>query len=532
MGSFRKQGEPQVWGTAAALSITLLMVLTLLGVVMVNGLGFFWPSDTSLVTLKDGSRLLGEITSTEKATENHGKRIQFKVGNRDIYGQDFRWVDASEIRSTAYPDDAVTLERKERGNFYGFLKSLSLNGLRIPAGGTTWDDFLAARKSVDASRAKLRKSEKRMADLNSNAERLRLKVLKLSSADPVGNRPEIDSLNAKREKLLAEFNARLERLNDESAELNRHTAIFTDASGEEKEIPLTEIVRSYRPNTMGVFAKARFYAGKIRELLLDEPRESNTEGGLFPAIFGTVMMVLLMSVFSLPFGVVAAVYLREYAREGILVRLVRIAVNNLAGVPSIVYGVFGLGFFVYGIGSGIDQLFYPERLPTPTFGTGGILWASLTLALLTVPVVIVSTEEGLASVPKGLREGSLSLGATKFQTLTKVVIPMATPGIMTGLILAMARAAGEVAPLMIVGVVKLAPSLPIDGHFPFFHMDRKFMHLGFHIYDVGFQSPNVEAAKPMVFVTTLLLLAIVIAASSTAIHIRNKMKQKYTTKAF
>lgn len=189
MGSFRKQGEPQVWGTAAALSITLLMVLTLLGVVMVNGLGFFWPSDTSLVTLKDGSRLLGEITSTEKATENHGKRIQFKVGNRDIYGQDFRWVDASEIRSTAYPDDAVTLERKERGNFYGFLKSLSLNGLRIPAGGTTWDDFLAARKSVDASRAKLRKSEKRMADLNSNAERLRLKVLKLSSADPVGNRP-------------------------------------------------------------------------------------------------------------------------------------------------------------------------------------------------------------------------------------------------------------------------------------------------------------------------------------------------------
>jgi phosphate transport system permease protein len=283
---------------------------------------------------------------------------------------------------------------------------------------------------------------------------------------------------------------------------------------------------------MGVFAKASFYAGKVRELLLDEPRESNTEGGLFPAIFGTVMMVLLMSVFSLPFGVVAAVYLREYAREGLIVRIVRIAVNNLAGVPSIVYGVFGLGFFVYGIGGGIDRLFYPERLPTPTFGTGGILWASLTLAILTVPVVIVSTEEGLASVPKGLREGSLSLGATKFQTLKNVVLPMATPGIMTGLILAMARAAGEVAPLMLVGVVKLAPTLPLDGTFPFFHMDRKFMHLGFHIYDVGFQSPNVEAAKPMVFVTTLLLLAIVIAASSLAIHMRNKMKKRYATKAF
>ena len=532
MGNFWKQGEPQVWGTAAALSITLIMVLTLIGVVMVNGLGFFWPSDTALVTLKDGGKLLGEIAATEKATASHGKRLQFKVGNRDLYGQDFRWVDVTDIQTTAYPDDAIVLERKERGNFYGFLKSLSLNGLRTPGTGTPWEQFLAARESVVESQQKLKKNEGLMADLNSDGERLRLKALKLSHIDPVANRAEIDALNARRETLLAEFNTLLDRFNEESAELNRHTAIFSDASGEEKEIPLTEIVRSYRPNTMGVFAKAWFYAGKVKELLLDEPRESNTEGGLFPAIFGTVMMVLLMSVFSLPFGVVAAVYLREYAREGILVRLVRIAVNNLAGVPSIVYGVFGLGFFVYGIGSGIDQLFYPERLPTPTFGTGGILWASLTLALLTVPVVIVSTEEGLAAVPKGLREGSLSLGATKFQTLMKIVIPMATPGIMTGLILAMARAAGEVAPLMIVGVVKLAPALPLDGTFPFFHMDRKFMHLGFHIYDVGFQSPNVEAAKPMVFVTTLLLLAIVITASSAAIHIRNKMKQKYSTKAF
>jgi phosphate transport system permease protein len=532
MGNFWKQGEPQVWGTAAALSVTLLMVLTLIGVVMVNGLGFFWPSDTALVTLKDGGKLLGEIAATEKATASHGRRLQFKVGNRDLYGQDFRWVDVTDIQTTSYPDDAVVLERKERGNFYGFLKSLSLNGLRTANAATPWEKFLAARESIEESRKKLKKTERRMANLNSEGEKLRLKALKLSYSGEAANRGEIDALNARREKLLAEFNTLLERFNEQSSELNRHTATFTDASGGEKEIPLTEIVRSYRPNTMGVFAKAWFYAGKVRELLLDEPRESNTEGGLFPAIFGTVMMVLLMSVFSLPFGVIAAVYLREYAREGILVRLVRIAVNNLAGVPSIVYGVFGLGFFVYGIGSGIDQLFYPERLPTPTFGTGGILWASLTLALLTVPVVIVSTEEGLAAVPKGLREGSLSLGATKFQTLMKIVIPMATPGIMTGLILAMARAAGEVAPLMIVGVVKLAPALPVDGNFPFFHMDRKFMHLGFHIYDVGFQSPNVEAAKPMVFVTTLLLLAIVITASSAAIYMRNKMKQKYSTKAF
>ncbi|HSR36705.1 MAG TPA: phosphate ABC transporter permease PstA, partial [Desulfurivibrionaceae bacterium] len=257
------------------------------------------------------------------------------------------------------------------------------------------------------------------------------------------------------------------------------------------------------------------------------PRESNTEGGLFPAIFGTVMLIFLMSIFSFPLGVLAGIYLREYAKDGWLVKMVRIAVNNLAGIPSIVYGIFGLGFFVYGIGAQIDQFFFAERLPTPTFGTGGILWASLTLGLLTVPVVIVATEEALGAIPPGIREGSQALAATKFQTLSKLLLPMASPGILTGFILAMARAAGEVAPLMITGVVKLAPALPVDGHFPYLHLDRKFMHLGFHIYDIGFQSPNVEAAKPMVYVTTFLLICIVLVMTSTAIYLRNRMRKKY-----
>ncbi|MDH4008968.1 MAG: phosphate ABC transporter permease PstA, partial [Desulfuromonadales bacterium] len=303
-------------------------------------------------------------------------------------------------------------------------------------------------------------------------------------------------------------------------------------NGKEREIPLAEIVQIYQPNSMSTTEKIGFYIGKLVELIVGEPRESNTEGGLFPAIFGTIMLIFIMSLFSFPLGVIAAVYLREYAKEGMIVRLVRIAVNNLAGIPSIVYGIFGLGFFVYGIGSTIDQLFFPEVLPTPTFGTGGILWASLTLALLTVPVVIVSTEEALGAIPREIREGSLALGSTKFQTLMRILLPMASPGIMTGLILAMARAAGEVAPLMITGVVKLAPTLPLDGNFPFLHLDRKFMHLGFHIFDIGFQSPNVEAAKPMVFVTTLLLVLIVLTMSSIAIYLRNKMKKRYTFGTF
>lgn len=233
----------------------------------------------------------------------------------------------------------------------------------------------------------------------------------------------------------------------------------------------------------------------------------------------------------MPFGVIAALYLREYARQGVMVRIVRICVNNLAGVPSIVFGVFGVGFFLYGVGGIIDSVFFKEALPSPTFGTGGILWASLTLALLTVPVVIVATEEGLAAVPRNIREGSLALGATKFETTWKVVIPSALPAILTGLILAVARATGEVAPLMITGVVKLAPDLPIDGHFPFLHLERKFMHLGFHIYDLGFQSPNAEAAKPMVFMTAFLLILIVVVLNITAIIIRNRLKKKYATSA-
>jgi phosphate transport system permease protein len=283
---------------------------------------------------------------------------------------------------------------------------------------------------------------------------------------------------------------------------------------------------------MGLPAKTGVYLGKAWEFVSGGPRESNTEGGVFPAIFGTVMMVMIMSLMVTPLGVLAAFYLREYARQGPFVSAVRIAVNNLAGVPSIVFGVFGVGFFIYFVGGTIDRTFFPEALPTPTFGTGGILWASLTLALLTVPVVIVATEEGLAAIPGGMREASLALGATKFETTWRVVLPAVSPSVLTGLILAMARAAGEVAPLMITGVVKLAPSLPLDGFWPFIHLERKFMHLGFHIYDAGFQSPNVEAARPMVFSTALLLLGVVLVLNLTAILIRNRLRRKYAGSAF
>jgi phosphate transport system permease protein len=332
--------------------------------------------------------------------------------------------------------------------------------------------------------------------------------------------------------LQAEFDRLQARVEEIRAIDRRNRLVLEEVNGRTKETEFSQIVRFYPANAIGFWEKAGIYLSRWGEFLSSEPREANMEGGVLPAIFGTVTMTLIMVVVVAPFGVITALYLREYAKQGKIVSAVRIAVNNLAGVPSIVYGVFGLGFFAYTMGTTIDGLFFPERLPTPTFGTGGILWSSLTLALLTVPVVIVASEEALAAVPRSMREGSFACGASKWQTIRYVVLPKALPGIMTGLILAMARGAGEVAPLMLVGVVKLAPALPFDGFFPFVHVERSFMHLGFHIFDVGFQSRNSEAGKPMVFVTTLLLIMLIVVMNATAIYIRNRLKRKYATGQF
>lgn len=529
--SIWRQGEPWVWMTAASLALTLLITATLITVVMVNGLGVYWPDTLEQLTFNDGKRLVGERIKQEAMPSGDGERAQFKVGNRDLYGLDFRWVSLNEVAAVTTPAEIVAIEREEYGNFYGYLR-----GFRGPEGEVAEAEalttFTTKRKvverlehQIEALAERIQVLSKQMQELAQTEQRLIYRGATEEDASVLDTRR---MSNALRE----DFSILVKQQEELRAQQAQYTLLLEDANGQKVDLPLAHVVRLYHPNAMGVGEKVAFYGSKLGELFVGEPREANTEGGLFPAIFGTVMLIFLMSLVSFPMGVIAAVYLREYAKEGAVVRMVRIAVNNLAGIPSIVYGIFGLGFFVYGIGGTIDTLFFPERLPTPTMGTGGILWASLTLAILTVPVVIVSTDEALGAIPQGVREGSLALGSTKFQLLTRILLPMASPGIMTGLILSMARAAGEVAPLMITGVVKLAPSLPLDGEFPFLHLDRKFMHLGFHIYDIGFQSPNVEAAKPMVYVTTLLLVLIVLLMSSVAIRLRNQMKKKYSTGTF
>ncbi|MGI9344945.1 MAG: phosphate ABC transporter permease PstA, partial [Gammaproteobacteria bacterium] len=324
-------------------------------------------------------------------------------------------------------------------------------------------------------------------------------------SDPAPPTPAQAELSAQYQQLSQRYMLEEERLQQLRVQARSWTATLVSGQDRRAEINLADIVRFYRPNDLSVWALTGLFFIKIGEFLSTEPREANTEGGVFPAIFGTICLVLLMTILVAPFGVLSAFYLHEYRRQGAVVRLIRVCINNLAGVPSIVFGIFGLGFFVYGLGGSIDELFFADHLPNPTLGTPGLFWAALTLSLLTLPVVVVATEEGLARIPSSMRQGALALGATRFEMLSKVVFPMAVPGILTGLILAIARAAGEVAPLMLVGAVKFAPDLPVDGHFPFVHLDQKFMHLGFHIYDAGFQSPNSEAALPLVYASSLLL---------------------------
>jgi phosphate transport system permease protein len=549
-GRFWRRGEPLVWATGAALAAVLLLVFILLAVVMVNGLGMFWPARVAEITLSDGSTFFGQPIRSEVNPDTGESSTQFKTANREQspQRQDFRWVKDSAIRETSYPANVCVLERLENGDFFGRVKRISGPELEL-SGMSPQETFAEAvecvRREADERvapiTAQLLALSNQLQETRDKLLRLRYqrsKAIDVPSAAKRESQTGLDRRIAEIEETSRAIKERSDQLvgrqRQELAALRQNVVVMADATGKETPVRLLDVVRFYRPNEMGFTAKCGHYLAKVGELLWDNPRESNTEGGLFPAIFGTVMLIFLMAVTCFPLGVLAGIYLGEYAKEGFLVRLVRIAVNNLAGIPSIVYGIFGLGFFVYGVGGLMDQWFFPERVAagTPTFGTGGILWASLTLGLLTVPVVIVSTEEALRAIPRATREGSYALGATKLQTLVRVLAPMASPGMMTGFILAMARAAGEVAPLMITGVVKLAPDTPIDGRFPFFHLDRKFMHLGFQIYDVGFQSPNVEASKPMVFVTTLLLLLIVLAMTSVAICLRNRMRKRYLVRTF
>jgi phosphate transport system permease protein len=546
-------GEPALWGLGGALAIGVMLIIGFLFLIAWNGVTTFWPKPIERVTLVNGQILAGEPSRAGEyrvgqdilAGLNEGQRAKieqdlgfagrtlYKTANFDLYGDDFRWVSDFEVKQVEQPEDFFLLERQQWGVFIGRVKGITVNGE-----SRAFDLKTMQREQSEARKrfAQIRKLERKdIGAVNYYLDEERLKIRKAVlryGEDSAQARKVAQESEARIAKLQQQFADLQKRVNDIRAVDRGHRVLLEEVGGRTLDTELSQIVRFYPANDLSVISKVGIYLSRWGEFLTSEPREANTQGGVLPAIFGTVTMTLMMVLFVAPFGVITALYLREYAKQGKLTSIVRISVNNLAGVPSIVYGVFGLGFFAYTMGGSIDALFYPEKLPNPTFGTGGILWSSLTLALLTVPVVIVATEEALSAVPRSMREGSLACGASKWQTIRYVILPKAFPGIMTGMILAMARGAGEVAPLMLVGVVKLAPALPIDGFFPFVHLERSFMHLGFHIFDVGFQSRNSEAGKPMVFVTTLLLLGLIVAMQSGAIYIRNRLKRKYAADKF
>lgn len=543
MKTWLKKGEHWVWFSASATSIAVVLVFGLLLLIAVRGLSHFWPHAVYEFPVKQPSGevqlLQGEIHSTRfretRDPENPGfvlrePQVLIKTGNRDVYGIDFRWVDEANIVDQSWHKAAgiSVIERYEWGNMYGFIQSFQNSDGRIDDYPVVLKTLSKTLKEARAIRSKIHHLEKTViGGINHQLESLRMEQRRLQQRDQLTEQMEQDFAQ-QREAMHAQF-ADLQRQLDGYYDELRALGDIIVRVGDDREVTvnISHVVKNWQPNEMHFGQKVGFFFGSIKSFLLDDPREANTEGGVFPAIVGTLTMVLLMTVFVMPMGVIAAVYMREYAREGTLLRLVRISINNLAGVPSIVFGIFGLGFFVYVLGYSIDQLFYSHALPNPTFGTPGLLWAALTMALLTLPVVIVATDEGLSRVPRALREGGLALGATQAEVIMRIVLPMTLPAIMTGLILAVARAAGEVAPLMLVGVVKLVSELPVSTNAPFIHLDQKFMHLGFHIYDVGFQSPNVEAAQPLVYATSLLLVILIVSLNLTAIMIRNRLREKY-----
>ncbi|HHY0353308.1 TPA: phosphate ABC transporter permease PstA [Vibrio cholerae] len=539
-----KSGAPWIWLTGGAVSVSLIAVLGLLLVIGWRGLTYFWPAPLLQWQTPDGKTVVGQLYARESVPVSHLKemnlplpekvqaaglatRLNIKVANRDLYGSDFIALLEFETEFKGAPQGWAVIERSRGGQLFGKpLRFDSTTGeLDLPLERHLRQALLEAeaiRNQVDTM------VEQQVRVISSQLEKLRLEKRRKQLNNQLSDEflQHYVLSKSRLEKELALVQTELDALR---APLEKQFLYLVDMQGETVSVPLSEILDFWYPNDMNFSQKLAEWGKQAWRFLSESPRESNSEGGVFPAIFGTVFLVIIMSIIVMPLGVIAAIYLHEYAQEGAFTRMIRVAVINLAGVPSIVYGVFGLGFFVYTIGASVDNLFYAERLPTPTFGTPGLLWSALTLAVLTLPVVIVATEEGLSRIPISVRHGSLALGATQFETIWRIVLPMASPAIITGLILAIARAAGEVAPLMLVGAVKLASSLPVDGEFPFIHLERKFMHLGFHIYDIGFQTNNIEAARPLVYATSFLLVTVIVALNLTAISIRNNLREKYRT---
>ena len=510
--------------SAAMVAVLLLSLITLVIFILLRGSSYFWPANIhTLQYVDDNTELLMQVFGQAQSVNNR-QTLTTSPEHNQI--SESRWeVTRVQINAPVTEPVILTNQRIVSRSFNPGAAEITLdNGQRFflnplaileDNNPISLSELWRYQQQTDAIKQQifnikeghLSETHRRIAELN------RTGVAQDAPA------------RVRLEEQFYEYHQSIQKLNEG---LNAYQLFSVDAEGMQTYIPLASVKHISFPNQMNVFGKLAYAVNQVWTFLTESPKQGNPTGGIFPALFGTILMVLIMTVLVTPFGVLAAIYLSEYAPNNGFTSIVRIGVSNMAGVPTIVYGVFGLGFFVYGIGGGIDAIFYSDTLPSPTFGAPGLFWASLTMALLTLPVVVVATEEGLQRVPNGIRASSYALGATKAETIWYTVLPIASPGVMTGVILAIARAAGEVAPLMLVGAVKFAPTLPVDGTFPYLHLDRQFMHLGVLIFDGAFHSQTNTQGSSMMFAACLLLLICVFGLNLIAINLRAKLRRRYS----
>lgn len=499
--------------TGLSQTLVIVALLGLIGLVSFKALHYFWPKPVATVQFQQTTGSLASVYAYTTNDQRHNNLYDRIWLHMDTWShrrnQTEQIIARQQISQISYDKGVARIDFRDGRYLFARLASLSVSGEIAP---------LQQLPQVRGQAAQLRA---RMQQLNVGELRsVNVNIAQLRNQN-------VAETSAAMQKLLIRFH----ELRGEVTTIERQLAQFRlnviYADGEQESLPIAKVKEISLPNDIGLLRQVQVMLGNIAAFLTEESRDANQAGGVFPAIFGTVLMVLLMTVIVSPLGIVAAIYLTEYAPNNAIVSLIRISVSNLAAVPSVVYGVFGLGFFVYQLGGNIDALFYPERLPTATFGKPGLAWASLTMALLTLPVVIVATEEGLRRVPGGLRDASYALGATRYETIRRIVLPVASSSLMTGVILAIARGAGEVAPMLMVGAVKYAPVLPIDSEFPWLHLERQFMHLGVLIYDGAFHGQSTQQGSGIMFASCFLLLLVVILLNSIAVSVRNRLQDKY-----
>ncbi len=499
--------------TAFLTTLLLLALVSILALIIYRGVAYFWPAPVYSLTFID--------EQTEEARSVYAQVFsEYRENNNTV-----RWVVYSSEQNPhgtqALVDEDRTLTLVESVNSADITLNDGLSVLGVPVQITAGGQHVFDESAYGTVTEKVSRLEESIDDLRTRwLSGIHQKLAELDARGVAADAPAREKLN----DAFRQWQSKIIALETERDSYTLHVAM---ADGSVITIPVASIQEMIFPGQLGIAGKIGVTLRHIGQFLIQAPKQANTAGGVFPALFGTVLMVFIMTIIVTPFGVLAAVYLNEYAPDNILTATIRISVSNMAGVPSIVYGVFGLGFFVYIVGGNIDSLFFSDTLPSPTMGTPGLFWAALTMAILTLPVVIVATEEGLRRVPRGLRAGSYALGATKAETIMYTVLPMASPGIMTGVILAIARAAGEVAPLMLVGAVKFAPNLPFDGEFPYLHLERQFMHLGVLIYDGAFHSQTDAEGASMMFATCLLLLLVVLILNILAVLLRARLRKRY-----